>query len=762
MQLPLLLNSQRIFPVLTLKVSRYFTGLPGFLRSTDFAKAVILGLAITLPIIVAVQLDKFEIGLALALGALLSSPSDVSGSQRHKNYGIFLSALLAVMASLTGGYLIRDSWAGLPVLGVVMFGISYLSVFGFRASLIAFSGLFAMVLSFANISTVLELYERALLIGVGGIWYLGLTYFWQTINPKGQTDQHLAQCFKLTSKYLETRAYLLTGPGDRKKYLKELIELQSELNENHETLRSILISSRRTSGNSNYERRRLLILIQLVDMLELAMANPVNYNKMDSLMEHNREQILAFRDLIVIMAARLEELSFAIHKAGEIQDSTKIGAGLKDVELALKQYRKTTSNPGDEGLLMLQNLFDYQAQQVEKIIKIERLLSNKELSEFRFIKKDEAARFITQQEYDPKILIENLSLRSTIFKHSLRLAVVVMAGYAIGEYFSLQNAYWILLTIIVIMRPNYGLTKTRSKERTIGTLIGAAVAMGIVFISQDLRLYAVLAVISLVLAFSMVQKNYRASAVFVTLSVVFVYALLEPNVLDVIQFRVVDTLIGAALATIGNLLLWPSWEFLNIKSVIAESLSANKEYFKAVSGFYEKKGKLPTSYKLSRKQAFLGIGNLSAAFQRMTQEPKRKQKNLEKVYEITVLNHNFLSSLASLGTYIQNHPTTKASTHFLSYAESIEDNLNRCLNILDTGIMGESLSNDRQEEAKDFFDARYKRLTKTSKEGNNVQGREIGGEELKEAQLVYEQLQWLLELSIKLEKTILETKFIQT
>jgi hypothetical protein len=182
---------------------------------------------------------------------------------------------------------------------------------------------------------------------------------------------------------------------------------------------------------------------------------------------------------------------------------------------------------------------------------------------------------------------------------------------------------------------------------------------------------------------------------------------------------------------------------------------------KAVSGFYEKKGKLPTSYKLSRKQAFLGIGNLSAAFQRMTQEPKRKQKNLEKVYEITVLNHNFLSSLASLGTYIQNHSTTKASTHFLSYAESIEENLDRCLKILDTGKIGESLSNDRQEEAKVFFDARYKRLIGTSNGENNGEEKDIGGEELKEAQLVYEQLQWLLEISIKLKKTILETKFLQ-
>ncbi len=760
MQLPLLLNSLESITALAFKFYDFFKSLPGFLRSTDFAKAVILGLAITLPIIVAVVMDRFEIGLALALGALLSSPSDVSGSQRHKNYGILLSALLAVLASLAGGYLIRDSWAGLPVLGLVMFSISYLSVFGFRASLIAFSGLFALVLSFANISTILELYERALLIGVGGLWYLGLTYLWQLINPKGQTDQHLAQSFNLTAKYLETRAQLITGPKDRPIFLKQLIQLQSELNENHETLRSILISSRKNSGSSNYERRRLLIFIQLVDMLELAMANPVNYEKMDRLLEKDPKQILAFRDLILGMVARMRELSLNIHKTGEISISTNLEQALKDVETSLKKYKKNSQGAADEGFLMLQNLYNYQEQQVEKIHKIERLLSNKDIKELRLIRKDEVARFITPQEYDPKILLENFSFRSAIFKHSLRLAVVVMAGYAIGEYFSLQNAYWILLTIIVIMRPNYGLTKTRSKERTIGTLIGAAVAMAIVFITQDLRLYAILSIVSLVLAFAMVQKNYRASALFVTLSVVFIYALLEPNVYNVIQFRVVDTLIGAGLATIGNVLLWPSWESFGIKKIIAESLTANKDYLKEVTRFYEKKGKLPTSYKLSRKQAFLGMGNLSAAFQRMTQEPKRKQRNLEKIYEITVLNHSFLSSLASMGTYIQNHPTTKASSHFLSFTSNIEDNLDRCLSLLDKKELDENRDIFRQQEARAFFDVRYNKLTGNLSGTGTFEVPGTSEKELQEAQLIYEQLKWLLELTEKLEKSIKETDVI--
>lgn len=728
-----------------------------FSKSTDFSKALILGLAITLPIVVGVWVNFFEIGLALALGALLSSPSDVSGSQRHKNFGILLSTILAILASLAGGYLAFDSLLWLPVLGIIFFAISYLSVFGFRASLISFSGLFAMVLSFANISDVLQVYERALLIGVGGIWYLFLTIFWNRMNPKEQIDQYLAQSLDLTSQYLRTRGELLIKNPDRGELFKKLLELQSDINENHETLRDILISARKVSGNSNYERRRLLIFIQLVDILELAMANPVNYDKMDRLMKYHPEQILSFQKLILNMANRLSIISAKIQKSKTSTSTEILKYSLEEVKQSIRNYKNDQHTYPDEGALMLHNLYDYQEKQVEKIIRTEQLLHGKDLGEIGFIKKDEILRFVTPQEYSPKLLLENLSLKSPIFKHSLRLAIVVMVGYAVGDFFSVQNAYWILLTIIVIMRPNYGLTKTRSKQRTAGTLIGAGIAIGIVLITQNLILYGILSVVSLITAFAMVQKNYKTSATFVTLSVVFVYALLKPNVLDVIQFRVIDTLIGAGLATLGNLILWPSWEFLGIKNIIFNSIKANQDYMKEVTLFYDKKGQVTTSYKISRKQAFLGIGNLSSAFQRMAQEPKSKQKNLEKIYELVTFNHNFLSSLASMGTYIQNHSTTAASKHFKAYTEIIIANLERSLRLLKDEQPEIALNNSIQKDAEFFFGERLQKIALTNSQPNSTL--KTVGTELQEAQLVYEQLKWLLELSVKIEEKIRKINF---
>ncbi|WP_237708819.1 YccS/YhfK family membrane protein [Gillisia marina] len=280
-----------------------------FLKSTDFTKAIILALGITIPIIIGIYVNYFEIGLALALGALLSSPSDVTGSFRNRNFGILLSALIAVLASLIGALLNPLAWITIPIIGVIMFAFSYFAVYGFRASLISFSGLFALVLSFANIFNVLEFYERAILIGLGGIWYLFLTMAWHKINPKAETEQFLSQGLDLTAQYLEIRGKLWDAKSNREKLQKRLLELQADLNVNHETLRDILISSRKSSGNSNFERRRLLIFIQLVDILELAMANPVDYEKMDEILSNHPEKTQLFQSLTFEMAARMSHIS---------------------------------------------------------------------------------------------------------------------------------------------------------------------------------------------------------------------------------------------------------------------------------------------------------------------------------------------------------------------------------------------------------------------------------------------------------------------
>ena len=81
------------------------------------------------------------------------------GSFQHKKVGILISAAVVTIVSFIKGYLLFDFWLLLPVLGLITFVIAYISVYGFRASLISFSGLMALVLSFAHDSEELEVFN---------------------------------------------------------------------------------------------------------------------------------------------------------------------------------------------------------------------------------------------------------------------------------------------------------------------------------------------------------------------------------------------------------------------------------------------------------------------------------------------------------------------------------------------------------------------------------------------------------------------------
>jgi uncharacterized membrane protein YccC len=129
---------------------------------------------------------------------------------------------------------------------------------------------------------------------------------------------------------------------------------------------------------------------------------------------------------------------------------------------------------------MLTNMLHYAEKQVEINKTLERAFTAVVKLQDLKGKDTDLEKFITPQYY-PIRMIENLSFSSTVFRHSLRLTITILIGFIIGKALPFQNAYWIVLTIVVIMRQGYGLTKQRTFHRIFGTILGAFIAFGILF-----------------------------------------------------------------------------------------------------------------------------------------------------------------------------------------------------------------------------------------------------------------------------------------
>lgn len=732
-----------------------------FIKSFNFLKAFVLAFAMITPILIGnFLLNDISVGFSVALGVLFCSPTDVPGSLKHKFFGLLAAIILSFSLTFLFGAISEIGWVLVLLLGIIVFLVSYLSVFGFRASLISFSGLLAIVLSFAYNSTSISLWEHSLLIALGGFWYLILSMSASLLFPKIQTDELFVEVIEKTADFLRVRGELLICKTKRDALYHKMFELQAEINDKHENLREIILNNSANTVLSNRTRRQQLVFSELMEILELAVANPVNYKKFDEVFEKHQEKIAVFKNLTFEIANQLDHISKVIRKEAILKPNPKIDELLKETTRNIDYYRILVGLPKSRvGTLMLLNLNNYQEKQVQNIVGLERVLGNY-ISNNKILGIKDANRFITPQDYDFKKLIENFSFKSPIFKHSLRLALIVVIGFLIGNIFSMQNPYWILLTVIVIMRPSYGLTKDRTIQRVVGTLIGASIATLIILVTQSTLIYGIIAIISLPIAFSIIQSNYRNAAIFITLNVVFVYAIVEPNILSVIKFRVIDTLIGATLAFGANYFLWPAWQFQNIQEYFIEVIQSNCNFLKQIDAYYHKKGEVPTVYKLSRKEAFLAIGNLNAAFQRMNQDPKSKQKDFTHIYEIITINNTFLSSLTSLGMFIRNNKTVAVPFQFEIIVAHIISNLKLAIEILNDSASIKELEHSEVDEAQKLYDSYFENLS-NQRDKEIEEGIEITiemGDKLKETQLVSEQVKWLFNLSEKLINVVKQYK----
>lgn len=730
-----------------------------FTDQTNFTNALKVTVAAVLPVIIFGYLDLFQIGFTIAIGAILTYPSDIPSNLKHKVNGILVAILIIVGAAMLVSITYPYPWIFYPFLIFILFFLSMISVYGHRATMISFSGLLSVCLAFGHLNTGMDILINGGYMLAGGLFYLLVSLTFYRIRPYRYVELQIAECIKLTSKYLKLRGDLWNADASRGKIIEKQLYLQVELNTIHENLREILIRNRSNSGSSNQNRKMLIVFDSLLEILELALSTSFDHSKLHEKFSAHPKTLSTYQNLAYNLAATMKKLSKSLENKTKYISKHQLFQDLEALENAILDYeRELGRDDASEGVLMLSNMRDYAERQIEKIKVVERaftLATNPQ--DLKGIEKD-LEKFLTPLYYPWSTLKENLSFSSTIFRHSLRLTLTILFGFIIGKLLPFQNVYWILLTIVVIMRPGYGLTKQRSYERIFGTILGGIIAFGIISFVHNSFAISTFAIMAMLLGFTFTQTNYKVGATFVTMYVVFIYGMLTPNVNEVIQYRILDTVVGALLAFTANYFLWPSWEFLNVRLFLEKSIKANRNYINEISVFYNKKGEVTTSYKLARKQAFIEIGNLMTSFQRMTQEPKSKQKHMPQVYKLVELNHTLVSSSASLGTYIQTHQTSKASEAFNVVVETVLKNLDNAMELLHSDDEAVLLSTmpkaDLEVRFTELKNIRAKELRNSAVDETDFQ------QKMQEAQLVIEQLIWLTNLSESILKATRKLKIV--
>ncbi|OYQ34680.1 FUSC family protein [Flavobacterium cyanobacteriorum] len=723
-----------------------------FTDDTNFTKALIVTFAAVLPVLILARTGRFETGFTIAIGVFLAYPADIPSNLKHRAKGLLVASVIVAGCNLLVNVLHPLPWLFYPLITLLVFFLSMISVYGQRATMVSFSGLLAVALATGHLKSGWDILCNAGLLLCGGLIYTAVSLLFNSLSPHRYTELQLAECIRLTAKYMKLRGDLWDANADRAKITEKQLSLQVEINTIHENLREVLLRSHTAEGTSGQTRKMLLVFIYLLEILELALSTSFDHSKLHNAFKGHGKVLDTYQNLAYNLAAALKRVSKRLENKKKYTPKHQLLQDLEAFENAIKEYEaEVGGEAAQEGVWMLTNMLHYAEKQVEKIKIVERAFTQHiDLKDLKGKDRD-LEKFLAPEYYPFRTLKENLGFSSTIFRHSLRLTITIALGFIIGLIFPLQNVYWILLTIVVIMRPGYGLTKQRSYQRITGTIIGGIIAFAFLSFVNNTIITGTLSVVCMILGFTFTAINYRIGATFVTMYVIFIYSMLDPNVSDVIQYRIIDTAIGAGLAFVANYFLWPAWEFINQPVYIKKSIEANRDYLNEIALLYNKKEGVNTSYRLARKNAFIEIGNLMQSYQRMTQEPKSKQKQLQQVYKLAVLNHTLLSSLASLGTYIQSHKTTRASEAFNVVVRTVTQNLEHAIALLNMDIPAQTnTENNKQELAMRFTE--LKNIRSRELQEVHITAEEEFRLRMQEAQLVIEQLVWLNSLSERIVK----------
>jgi len=637
-------------------ITRPIRNIQDFLLSTYFADGLRITFGVLLPSLILAQFGLLKFGMTLSLGALCISVVDTPGPIVHRRNAMLVTTGLITVLSVIVGLTNKSPYFVGGLLVICSFIFSMFFIYGNRAASIGTAVLLMMVLSIDDVRPWQDVLIYSLMVFAGSVWYTALSYFFYRLRPYRLVQQTLSDSIYEISRFLRSKALFYRENINYDDNYAELLQLQVQVNEKQDAVRELLFKTREFVTDSTPEGRfLLLVFVDTVDLFEQVMSTYYNYKQLHD--QFDSVGILSkYEQVINRIATELDEVAFALKTGGTPRPVTVLIDQVNNLKKAINALEQdnTDGKYNTLGIIALKNIEVNIENILARVKSINGYFNKKEKKN---LKKNtiDADRFITRQQIDIKQFFDNLTFSSNTFRHSVRVTIVMLIGFLVAKLMDSSHSYWILLTILVISKPGFSLTKQRNYERLIGTVVGALIGMGLLIYVHDKHTLFVILIFCMIGAYSFQRKNYVVSVLFMTPYILVLYDFLGMGTLSLARERIYDTLIGSGIAVLGSYTLFPNWEHQGLKEAMIKTLHANLAYFDQVTNLYFVKEHDLTNYKVARKEVYVTSANLASLFQRMFSEPKSKQRLMKEMHQFTALNHLLSSYVATLSLYYKEH-----------------------------------------------------------------------------------------------------------
>jgi uncharacterized membrane protein YccC len=242
-------------------------------------------------------------------------------------------------------------------------------------------------------------------------------------------------------------------------------------------------------------------------------------------------------------------------------------------------------------------------------------------------------------------------------RHAVRATLAIGFAYALGLAMPWgSHDYWILITIVVVLRGSLAQTLERRNSRVTGTLIGCVLA-GLILASHAPPLVLLLVLtLAQAVAHALALRVYLVTAVAATVLGLVQAHMVNAGASPVFAEleRVADTLLGVSIAWAFSYVL-PSWERHQIAALVARALAAQARYtqLSLTLGQVQRMDNAPElAWRLARRECYDSLSALVNATQRALVEPRAEQPPLEALGRILARSYQLLAQLTSVKTML--------------------------------------------------------------------------------------------------------------
>lgn len=595
------------------------------------AKATIAIAALVIPFVIAGN-DFFAI--TLGLGALAGALSETDDHWKGRIKSTLLKVISFGISSLAVALL--RPYPLLLGLGLGASTIVFLLIGGLgeRYRGVTFGAILVGIYAMLGIETSPAWYWHPILLPAGALFYGLISLALMYLRPWRLLEEQLARGFRALSAYFDEKANLF--PSDAKtqgEVRNRLALLNVKLVGSLDSIREVMRSYADSLKDDTPLKPYLQYFMLLQSLHERAASSHERYDLL-SQDPDNRELMEGIGQILHLLAQATAQLANSLLTGVPYRHPAALNWSIN----ALLDKQRSTQQGDDHPLaLLIRNL-------TRSNRALERLTDEKQRAITPTLAKDNRSLY--------QRLKNQLSLHHPRMRHAIRLSICLMAGFAISEWLHLAKGEWIILTSLFVCQPSYAETRRRLFQRVAGTIVGVIAGVLVIQLLPTVPGQLLLMFVASFFFFSWLRRNYSYAVLFITVFVLCVFNLGSNQGIAAMFPRLIDTVIGSALAITSVRLLWPDWQHKRLPALIADAFAKNAAYFEAIINEYRQRSTGDDlEYRIARREAHRADNALVLAWQDMQVEPRQRQHLRNESFTLTYLNHALLSYLSALGAH---------------------------------------------------------------------------------------------------------------